>query len=238
MTSTQQTKIKERSEYNLTPFDRLIANRKSNSKLLYLFLKRILDVIFASIAIVILLPLFLIISVAVRIDSPGTILYKHERIGKGGKKIKVYKFRSMYQNSEELMDKLLKDSKIRKEWYSKFKLKDDTRVTRIGKFLRRTSLDELPQLFNILKGDMSIIGPRPIVSEELEKYGDFKEKLLSVKPGLTGWWTCNRREDMSYEERMSLELYYIDNLSFYLDIKCFFKTVNLLFKREGINNEK
>ena len=122
---------------------------------------------------------------------------------------------------------------IKTEFEKCYKLEKDPRVTKIGNFLRKTSLDELPQILNILKGELSIIGPRPIVQAELEKYGDDKEKFLSVKPGLTGYWAANGRSDTSYEERIQMELYYVDNMSFWLDIKVFFKTILAVLKKEG-----
>ncbi|MBO5476571.1 MAG: sugar transferase [Clostridia bacterium] len=205
-------------------------------KPIYYFIKRILDVIISLIALVLISPLFLVVSLAIKKDSKGSVLYKHKRIGKNGKSIEVYKFRSMYQNSEQQLENLLKNSKIKDEWEENFKLKNDPRITKVGKFLRRTSLDELPQFFNVIKGDMSIVGPRPVVSDEIKKFGNDKEKILSVRPGLTGWWVCNRNEDTTYDERIQLELYYVDKQSFILDTKCFFKTINSLLKKEGENN--
>lgn len=121
----------------------------------------------------------------------------------------------------------------KREWQENFKLENDPRITKVGKFLRKTSLDELPQIVNIIKGDLSIIGPRPIVDEELEKYGENKEKFLSITPGLTGYWQANGRSNTTYEERMQMELYYIDNQSLLLDIKIFFKTIVSVLKKEG-----
>lgn len=199
----------------------------------YLGIKRIMDVLLSMIALFLLSPIFLILIILIKIDSKGSIFYKHKRIGKNGEYIYLYKFRSMYSDSKERLEELLKDNKIRKEWEKNYKLEDDPRITKIGSILRKTSLDELPQLLNILKGEMSIVGPRPVIDGEIEKYGSNKEKFLSVTPGLTGWWACNGRSCTTYEERMKLELYYVDHCSILLDIKCILKTVIAVVKRDG-----
>ena len=138
----------------------------------------------------------------------------------------------VYINLEQLKE-LLKKPDYAKEWKENHKFENDPRITKMGKILRKTSLDEVPQILNILKGEMSIIGPRPVLDEEVEEYGKNKEKLLSVRPGLTGWWACNGRSDTSNEERMKLELYYVDHMSLKLDIKVFFKTIIKVIKKEG-----
>ena len=176
-------------------------------------------------------PLFIIISLVVKISSKGSVFFIHERIGFQGKKFKLIKFRTMVDNAEDMIAAFTPEQK--KEWEENFKLKDDPRITKIGKFLRKTSLDELPQLINILKGDMSFVGPRPIVEDELSWYGDNKEKLLSVKPGLTGWWAVNGRSDVPYPERCDLELYYVDHFSFGLDLKIIIKTLGAIIKKDG-----
>lgn len=217
---------------NIIKFD---VNNKvlASDNKVYNFFKRALDVVLASTALVVLSPVFLATGLAIKTDSNGPVFYKHKRIGQNGKPIYLYKFRSMYTDSKERLDELLKDPKIKQEWEENFKLNEDPRITKVGNFLRKTSLDELPQLLNIIKGDMSIIGPRPVIDDEIEKFGDKKDKFLSVKPGLTGWWACNGRSDTSYEERVNLELYYVDHQSFSLDIKCFFKTIESVVKKEG-----
>ena len=139
----------------------------------------------------------------------------------------------MYSDSKERLEEMLKDPKIKKEWEENYKLDNDPRITKIGKFLRSSSLDELPQLLNILSGDMSIVGPRPIIDSEIEKYKDNKDLLLSVTPGLTGWWACNGRSCTSYDERMNLELYYVRHCSIGLDIKIIVKTFISVIKRDG-----
>lgn len=197
----------------------------------YQITKRTADVLVSLIGLIFLSPLFIIISIAVKLDSKGPAFFVHKRIGKDGKIINVYKFRTMVDNAEGLIRKFTPEQL--KKFNENFKLEDDPRITKIGKFLRKTSLDELPQLLNILKGDLSIIGPRPIVSNELERYGKNKEKFLSVTPGLTGYWAANGRSCTTYEERMQMELYYVDNISLKTDIEIFFKTIILVLKREG-----
>lgn len=197
----------------------------------YRYIKRFMDVILATIALVVLSPIFLIIAIAIKIESKGPVFFKHTRIGKNGKIIKLYKFRSMVINAEELIKSFTPEQM--KEYKENYKLTNDPRITKIGKFLRKTSLDELPQLLNIIKGDLSIIGPRPVVTDELKKYWANTEKFLSVTPGLTGYWAANGRSCTTYEQRMQMELYYIDNLSLKMDIKVFFKTIEAVIKREG-----
>ena len=197
----------------------------------YLVLKRIFDFIAALIGIILLSPIFLIISILIRRDSKGPIVFGHVRKGLHGRDIKVYKFRTMYENSKEIFENFTEEQK--REFYINFKLDNDPRITKIGEFLRKTSLDELPQLFNILKGDMSIVGPRPIVEAEIEKYGKYADKLFSVVPGLTGYWQANGRSDTSYEERVDMDMYYIDNRSISLDLKIIFKTFVSVIKKEG-----
>ena len=197
----------------------------------YLFLKRIIDFTASLIGIILLSPVFLIISIMIKFDSKGPIVFGHIRKGLHGKDIRVYKFRTMYENSKEILDNFTEEQK--KEFYINFKLDNDPRITKLGHFLRKTSLDELPQLFNILKGDMSIVGPRPIVEGEIERYGKYSKKLFSVMPGLTGYWQANGRSDTTYEERVAMDMYYIDNRSTVLDIKIIFKTFISVIKKEG-----
>ena len=197
----------------------------------YKFVKRFFDIVLASIGMIVLSPIFLIISLAIKLESKGPIFFKHTRIGKDGKIIKIYKFRSMVNNAEDMIKEFTPEQM--KEYRENYKLTNDPRITKVGKFLRKTSLDELPQLINIIKGDLSIIGPRPVVSDELKKYGTNTRKFLSVTPGLTGYWAANGRSCTSYEQRMQMELFYIDNLSLKMDIKVFFKTIEAVIKREG-----
>lgn len=197
----------------------------------YLFLKRIFDVLSASLAVIVLSPVFLVTFILIKLDSKGSAMFGHKRIGMNGEIISVYKFRSMVINAQEILENFTPEQKA--EFEKNFKLENDPRITKIGEFLRKSSLDELPQLFNILKGNMSVVGPRPIVEKEVEKYGEYSEKLFSVKPGLTGYWQANGRSDTTYEERVKMDMYYIDNRSFLLDIKIIFQTVISVIKKEG-----
>lgn len=212
--------------------------RITRSKLVqrtYLRFKRVCDISLAGIGLVAFSPIFLIVAVMIKLDrcDKGPVLYKHMRVGKDGKTIYLYKFRSMRNGADKELEVLLKDPKVKKQWEENFKLASDPRVTRIGKILRKSSIDELPQLINILKGDMSLIGPRPLVEEELEKYGVNREKFLSVKPGVTGWWACNGRSETTYRERVGLELYYVDNLGPWIDLKIICKTIWDVLKGRG-----
>ena len=203
----------------------------SARKKVYLAIKRLIDIIGSLIGIILLSPLYIIIAILIKFDSPGKVVFGHTRKGKGGKDIKVYKFRTMYSNASEIFESFTPEQK--EEYYMNFKLDNDPRVTKLGGFLRKTSLDELPQLFNILKGDMTIIGPRPIVEKEVEKYGDKAEKLFSVVPGLGGYWQANGRSDTTYEERVEMDMYYIDHMCFTLDAKILFQTIFSVLKGEG-----
>lgn len=202
-----------------------------SKKIVYNATKRILDFMLSLVGLIVLSPIFLIIGILIKIDSKGPVFFKHKRIGKKGKEIFIYKFRTMSENAEDMIANFSEEQM--KEYKENYKLKDDPRITKIGKFLRKTSLDELPQILNILKGELSIIGPRPIIDEELEKYGLNKDKFLSITPGLTGYWQANGRSATTYEERMKMELYYIDNKSLKMDMKIFFKTFISVLKKEG-----
>lgn len=204
---------------------------KKASKINYMSVKRVFDLVISTIGLIILSPIFLILAIIVKLDSKGPVFFAHTRYGKNGKKFKMYKFRTMYENAQDMINDFTPEQM--KEWKENFKLQDDPRITKVGKFLRKTSLDELPQIVNIMKGDLSIIGPRPVIEEELEKYGENKEKFLSVTPGLTGYWQANGRSSTTYEQRMEMELYYIDHISPKLDFKIFFKTIESVVKKEG-----
>ncbi len=206
-------------------------NNLKSKRYLYDFVKRLFDFMSSLIAIIILSPLFLIIGIVIKFDSKGTIFFSHNRLGKDGRAMKIYKFRTMVSDAEELLKQLPSEQK--EEFERNFKLEDDFRITNAGRFLRKSSLDELPQLFNILIGNMSVVGPRPIVEKELIKYDTNADKLLSVKPGLTGNWQANGRSSTTYEERVKLDMDYIDHRSITLDLKIIFKTVVVVFKRQG-----
>lgn len=203
-------------------------------KPIFFFIKRCIDIILSLLGLIILSPVFLLIAILIKKEDHGNVFYKHKRIGHMNKDIYIYKFRSMtnkYKTFDEFYQTLSDEQK--QEWDENFKLENDPRITKIGKFIRKTSLDELPQIINILKGDMSVIGPRPVVNDEIEKYGNQKAKFLSIKPGLTGYWAANGRSATTYEDRIKLELYYIDHCSLLLDIKIFFKTILSVLKKEG-----
>ena len=197
----------------------------------YLLAKRAFDVISAGAALLVLSPFFLVIALLIKLDSKGPVIFKHNRIGKNGQPMGLYKFRSMVQDAEEAIKRFTPEQ--RKEWETNFKLEHDPRITKIGAFLRKTSLDELPQLLNILKGDLSVVGPRPVIAKELELYGENKDKFLSVTPGLTGYWQAYARSDCSYEQRMEMELYYAEHANFWWDIKIIFVTVGAVLSRKG-----
>ena len=206
---------------------------KAKHKYLYEFVKRVIDIILSTGGIIALSPILIILALAVIFDDGGNPIYGHTRIGKNGKKIKLYKFRSMRVDAGDLK-KLLTPEQL-EQYQREFKIDNDPRITKVGEFIRKTSLDELPQLFNILKGDISIVGPRPIVEEETKIYGKDIVKFLSVVPGLTGYWQAYARNNATYEsgERQEMEMYYVDNRSLWLDIKIFFKTFSSVLKKEG-----
>lgn len=196
-------------------------------------LKRIMDVL-GSLGIIILLsPVLLYLYFSVKKDG-GNAIYGHPRIGRNGKIFKCLKFRSMVVNSKEVLDELLRTApEARAEWEKDFKLKNDPRITKIGAFIRKTSLDELPQLFNVLKGEMSLVGPRPIVADELERYQDDVEYYLMAKPGMTGLWQVSGRNDVDYNTRVYFDSWYVKNWSLWNDIAILFKTVNVVLKKDG-----
>ncbi|HBV3376890.1 TPA: undecaprenyl-phosphate galactose phosphotransferase WbaP, partial [Klebsiella pneumoniae] len=196
-------------------------------------IKRLFDIIGSLAIIIILSPALVYISRKVKKDG-GPAIYGHERIGKGGHSFKCLKFRSMVINSKEVLAELLdKDPLARQEWDATFKLKNDPRITKIGAFLRRTSLDELPQLFNVLKGEMSLVGPRPIITAELERYNEEVDYYLLSKPGMTGLWQVSGRSDVDYETRVYLDAWYVKNWSMWNDIAILFKTVGVVLKKDG-----
>ena len=183
----------------------------------------------------ILLPIIGIIAIFIKLESPGPIFFIHHRIGKDGKTIPVIKFRSMYKDAKERLEELLKSDKcIKEEWESCFKLKNDPRITKVGKFLRKTSLDELPQIFNVLLGHMNFVGPRPVIQEEIDNYyKEDAEYYFMVKPGITGLWQVSGRSDTDYEFRVTTDRWYVVNWTLWLDIVILLKTVSVVFKRDG-----
>ena len=196
--------------------------------------KRCFDLILGLIAIICLSPLLAVITVAIRLDSPGPVLFAHDRIGRDGKHFFCYKFRSMVVNARELLSQLLQDNpSLQQEWQYHYKIKDDPRITRVGKFLRSTSLDELPQLLNVLKGEMSLVGPRPITEQEIPSFGNHIENYYQVRPGLTGLWQVSGRSEMDYRRRVSLESWYVRNWSLWTDITLILRTITILGSKNG-----
>jgi Undecaprenyl-phosphate galactose phosphotransferase WbaP len=198
-------------------------------------IKRILDLLLTIIILVISLPIFLILAVLVRLDSKGQILYTQKRLGQFGKPFESFKFRTMYDNADAKLQELLaEDPEAQREYEEFHKLVNDPRVTPVGKILRRYSLDELPQLINVLKGDMNLIGPRSYLPRELPAMGDYAKIILKVKPGITGWWQVMGRNATSFKERLRLDEYYISNWSIWLDIYIIIKTVWVLVTGQGL----
>lgn len=220
----------EKSEFISVDSNDIVAKKTSRT---YLFIKRAIDFIGSFLGLIVFSPIFLLVAICIKLDDGGKVFYKHKRLGLNGNDVYIYKFRSMKTDADDL-EKMLTEDQL--EMYkTEFKIENDPRITKVGNVLRKTSLDELPQLMNILRGELSIIGPRPIVEEELENYGENADKFLSVKPGLTGYWQAYARNDAVYAsgERQKMELYYVDNRSLWFDIKIFFKTFSSVMKKTG-----
>lgn len=198
------------------------------------YLKTIFDFALTLVGTVAISPILIFIAIWIYIDSPGPVIFKHTRIGKNGKKFPCYKFRSMCIDAKEKLAELLENDPVAKaEWERDFKLKNDPRITKSGAFLRRTSLDELPQIFNVLKGDMSLVGPRPVIEEELERYGEYVNDYLMVKPGITGMWQINGRNDTSYAERVCMDSWYVRNWSIWIDNLILWRTLKSVIRCKG-----
>lgn len=197
--------------------------------------KRIFDIGFTLFIFVCFSPLFLIVALAVRCSSSGRVIYSHERIGRGGIPFRCYKFRTMFSDADQRLKELLKSNpRLQEEWNSARKLRCDPRIIPIGHFLRKTSLDELPQFWNVLKGDLSIVGPRPVVKEEVSLFlGEKAPKILSIRPGLTGIWQVSGRNDTSYQQRIKLDEAYVDNRSLFMDILLIIKTIPCMIFTKG-----
>ena len=214
----------------------LISSYNGLEKTMNKFLKRSFDIFAGTAGCIVLGILYLIVAPKIKKDG-GKAIFFHSRIGRDLKPFKMYKFRSMYVNAEERLQELLnKDEKLREEFYKNFKLKDDPRITDIGHFLRKTSLDEFPQFLNVIKGEMSFVGPRPVVQKELDLYygAENSKKIFTVKPGITGMWQANGRSDIeNYDERIALDLYYIRNWSLWLDIIITIKTIKNVISKKG-----
>lgn len=196
----------------------------------YYFLKRIIDIFGSLMGITLLSPIILITAIAIKLESKGPLIFAQERIGYFGKPFKMYKFRSMIENAEDLLDKLKDKNEMSGPM---FKIKDDPRITKVGKFIRKTSIDELPQLVNVLKGEMSLVGPRPNLPKEVAQYTDFQRQKLLTKPGLTCYWQVMGRNSIDFEDWMKLDVKYIEERSIWIDIKLIFKTFSVLFGDEN-----
>ncbi|MCB8981877.1 MAG: sugar transferase [Ardenticatenaceae bacterium] len=193
-------------------------------------LKALLDFAIVIPTLMLIWPLFVILAIAVKLDSPGPVIHRRRVLGRDGRIFEAFKFRTMYINGDEI---LAQYPKLKAELHQNYKLKCDPRVTRVGSFLRKFSLDELPQLFNVLAQDMSVIGPRIIAPDEISKYGQWGQTLLTVMPGLTGLWQVSGRSNTSYDERVNLDMQYIDNWSIFMDIKIMLKTIPAVMKGDG-----
>ena len=198
---------------------------KQNLKV-YEICKRTIDIIGAGLGLILLSPIIAIVACAVKVTSRGPIFFSQKRVGKNGELFEMYKFRSMVVNAEELKEKLEEQNEMSGPM---FKIKDDPRVTKVGKFIRKTSIDELPQLWNVLKGDMSLVGPRPSLPKEVEQFDNWMFKRLSVRPGLTCYWQVSGRNNIDFEDWMKLDCRYVDERNLWIDIKLIFKTVFVLF---------
>ena len=202
-------------------------------QLVYFIIKRLLDILVGLIGIVLLIPVTIGVKLAYLLSGDrAKIFYRQRRVGQNGREIMIYKFRSMVPNAGEVLEQLLQDEHYRQEWEEYQKFSDDPRITKVGRFLRKTSLDELPQMINVLIGNMSLVGPRPLVEGELQAHHGLK-LYEKVKPGITGWWGCNGRSNIDYKERLELEYYYVKNCSLYLDVLCILRTALAVLKRDG-----
>lgn len=218
---TESTEIMEKSQIK-------------KQSLTYLFFKRLTDIVLSLLALIGFSPVFLGVWIANRFgDNKGPLFFKQTRIGKNGKPFKMYKFRSMIVNADEMLHSNIELYEKYVENNYKLEPDEDPRITNLGRWLRRTSIDEIPQFINILKGDMSIVGPRPVVKEELKEYGDRVDKFLSVKPGAMGLWQASGRSNIGYPERCDLELSYVDHASYWYDVKIMFKNIISIFKNTG-----
>lgn len=218
----------------------VIENNNINNKKIGIYIekgiKRTFDIFVGLIGTILLIPITIVIYIAKKIlkEDDGPIFYDQLRIGKDGRHFKLYKYRSMIIGADEILKEYLAENEeARIEFEKNQKLKNDPRITKLGKFLRKTSLDEFPQFINILQGDMSLVGPRPIVDREVKLFGDKMKTVHSVRPGLTGYWAANGRSDTTYDQRVEMEAYYAENFSLLLDIKIIFKTIKSVLKKEG-----
>ncbi|GAB4538676.1 MAG: sugar transferase [Pleurocapsa sp.] len=193
------------------------------------FAKRLFDIIFSLFVLILFSPVYLLLMALIALDSPGSVFYIQQRVGKNHQPFNCIKFRTMVENADEILEEMIDRSpQIRQEFQDNFKLKQDPRITKIGKFLRLTSLDEFPQFWNVLRGDMSVVGPRPLVPEELYMYGRKINTVLTIKPGITGLWQVSGRNDIPYPKRVKIDVYYATSHNFLLDIWIVFKTIGVI----------
>lgn len=205
-----------------------VDEQKLNHQYGYRFIKRLFDFLASLIAVVILSPVFLIIAIAIKINDPhGPVFYTQERVGKDGRRFRMFKFRSMVTNADELLEKLKEQNEIEG---AMFKMKNDPRITKVGRFIRKYSLDELPQLLNVVGGSMSIVGPRPPLPYEVDQYTDYDKQRLMVKPGATGMWQVGGRNALNFDQMVALDLTYINERSIWLDLKIMFETIKVMIK--------
>ncbi|PEC21104.1 sugar transferase [Bacillus cereus] len=209
----------------------LLAAEEVNQKWLYLFMKRLMDIVGALCGLILLSPIFLIIALLIKLEDPkGPIFFKQNRVGKNEKEFEMYKFRSMITDAEEKLKDLLQHNEVSG---AMFKMKDDPRVTKIGKFIRKTSIDELPQLLNVLKGEMSLVGPRPPLPREVKEYTSYDKQRLLVTPGCTGLWQVTERNSVGFKEMVELDLEYMNKRGIIYDIKIILKTIQIMIKSNG-----
>ena len=208
----------------------MIKNSKNNRNFnFYILIKNLFDLLFSLLFLITFLPLFIIISLVIKLSSKGPIFFLQKRIGKNNIPFKCIKFRTMYPEAKDILENLLvKDLVLKREFEATHKIKNDPRITPIGKLLRRTSLDELPQFINVLRGEMSIIGPRPIVKEEKKKYGRNFKKVSLIKPGITGLWQVSGRNNLTYKRRVMLDLKYVENYNLIMDLRILFRTFGVI----------
>lgn len=213
-------------EQRVASSEHILTADEVNANLSYLRMKRLMDIVGSIIGLILLLPLFLIVAILIKIEDPkGPVFFKQVRVGKAETEFQMFKFRSMVSDAEERLKDLLALNEVSG---AMFKMKNDPRITKIGKFIRRTSIDELPQLWNVLKGDMSLVGPRPPLHREVDEYSPFDKQRLLVTPGCTGLWQVNGRNSLGFDEMVKLDIFYIDNRNLFFDIKIILKTVKCM----------
>jgi lipopolysaccharide/colanic/teichoic acid biosynthesis glycosyltransferase len=208
----------------------LIDEQAQNQRYVYRFFKRMLDIVASVIGLIVLSPVFLIVSLAIKAEDRGPIFYSQVRLGKGQRPFKMYKFRSMIVDADKKLEKPLKQNEVEG---AMFKMKEDPRITRVGRFTRKHSLDELPQLLNVLAGDMSLVGPRPPLEREVADYSEHDKQRLIVKPGCTGLWQVTARNDVDFSGMVDLDLQYIEKSGLMFDVIILFKTIGIVFKPNG-----